>query len=478
MATALYFPARDGLKNWAGELIHNGTLSIVDNQVLKLRRASNGTDDDRFAGYIPFDSIDGELYAVFNTLPLAGTDGLMGIFAMRWKDPSVRGGEPSGYTLSIIPDQSATSGYSLWLENGIRKLASYPLPYYKHTNDYCARFSVTGSIVKAKVWPSADGEPGWQIVLSDSSVQGGQDRKRNGVFTHNGGSVDYRFISFGFGGSPAPSMQDLTPASTVSKQLDNTGFIAGPIGGFPAGGAYINQRVSPRYNLKGNRAFEHLTISKPKLAHTAPRYTLNPNRAAERLMITPPALLGNGPKYNFRGTRGWVHLITKTRPTLTYRAPLPGQLVSNRLTARLTVSQPILSHIGPVYALNGNKITARVSISSPTLTALTAALIQPEGVNLRVGISSPNVIFIPKPEVLELKPAPVSARLTIARPNDLLDPSVYNIEYKQYKPDYVGIKAYEGETLNIDRYRPDTIETGKIDSIELNTNRYKQIVIK
>ena len=91
MATALYFPARDGLKNWTGELIRSGTLSIVDNQVLKLRRASDGTDNDRFAGYIPFDSIDGELYAVFNTLPLAGTDGLMGIFAMRWKEPSVRG---------------------------------------------------------------------------------------------------------------------------------------------------------------------------------------------------------------------------------------------------------------------------------------------------------------------------------------------------------------------------------------------------
>lgn len=454
MATALYFPARDGLKNWTGELIRSGTLSIVDNQVLKLRRASDGTDNDRFAGYIPFDSIDGELYAVFNTLPLAGTDGLMGIFAMRWKEPSVRAGGPSGYTLSIIPDQSATSGYSLWLENGIRKLASYPLPYYRHTNDYCARFSVTGSIVKAKVWPSADGEPGWQIVLSDSSVRGDQDRKRNGVFTHNGGSVDYRFISFGFGYSPAPSIDDLTPASIASNQLDNTGFIAGPLGGFPVGGAYVPVDNRPKvYALTGSKVTERLTISRPTLTTV-------------------------GPTYNLRGTRGWVHLIFKKRPTLTYIPPKPGELRPAQVTEHLTVRPPTLTHTGPVYALRPSRITEGINISSPTLTAHTAALMQPDGVNLRVGISNPSVIFVPKPEVLTLKPVPITLRLTITRTNSLLDPSVYNIEYKKYKPDYVGIKAYEGETLNIDRYRPDTIETGKIDSVELKTNRYKQIVIK
>lgn len=454
MATALYFPARDGLKNWTGELIRSGTLSIVDNQVLKLRRTSDGTDNDRFAGYIPFDSIDGELYAVFNTLPLAGTDGLMGIFAMRWKEPSVRAGGPSGYTLSIIPDQSATSGYSLWLENGIRKLASYPLPYYRHTNDYCARFSVTGSIVRAKVWPSADSEPGWQIVLSDSSVRGDQDRKRNGVFTHNGGSVDYRFISFGFGYSPAPSINDLTPASIASNQLDNTGFMAGPLGGFPAGSAYVP------------------VDNKPKV------YALTGSKVTERLTISRPTLTAIGPKYSLRGTRGWVHLVFKKQPMLTYIPPKPGELRPVQVIERLTIRPPTLTHTGPIYALRPSVATERVSISPPTLTAHTAALIQPEGVNLRVGISSPNVIFIPKPEVLTLKPASILMRLTITRTNDLLDPSVYNIEYKQYKPDYVGIKAYEGEILNIDRYRPDTIETGKIDSIELKTNRYKRIVIK
>ena len=454
MATALYFPARDGLKNWTGELIRSGTLSIVDNQVLKLRRANDGTDNDRFAGYIPFDSIDGELYAVFNTLPLTGTDGLMGIFAMRWKEPSVRAGEPSGYILSIIPDRSATSGYSLWLENGIRKLASYPLPYYKHTNDYCARFSVTGSIVKAKVWPSADSEPGWQIVLSDSSVQGGQDRKRNGVFTHNGGSVDYRFISFGFGGSSAPSIQDLTPASIASNQLDNTGFIAGPLGGFPVGGAYVPVDNKPKvYVLTGGKATERLTISRPRLSV-------------------------EDTKYSLKGRRGWVRLVFKKQPTLTYIPPKPGELRPVQVTERLTIRPPTLTHTGPVYPLRSSRITERVNISSPTLTALTAAYMQPRGINLRVGVNSPNVIFIPKPEVLELRPSPVLMRLTITRTNNLLDPSVYNIEYKQYKPDYVGVKAYEGETLSTDRYRPDAIETGKIDSIELKTNRYKQIVIK
>lgn len=363
MVTALYLPARDGLKNWTGELIHNGTLSIVDNQVLKLRRASNGTDDDRFAGYIPFDSIDGELYAVFNTLPLAGTDGLMGIFAMRWKDPSVRAGGPSGYTLSIIPDKSATSGYSLWLENGIRKLASYPLPYYKHTNDYCARFSVTGSIIKAKVWPSADGEPGWQIVLSDSSVQGGQDRKRNGVFTHNGGSVDYRFISFGFGSSPAPSMQDLTPASTASKQLDNTGFVAGPLGGFPAGGAYVPKKVIANYDIVGSTTTARITTNLPTLSH---KYSLRGNKGFPWVAIEIKKIIYKEPGKLYISPSTEVARVKISQPALNYKAPPNTRVVGSTTTARITTNLPTIT-FSSKHAIIGDQSIVHIEIPQPTI---------------------------------------------------------------------------------------------------------------
>lgn len=362
MATALYFPARDGLKNWAGELIHNGTLSIVDNQVLKLRRASDGTDNDRFAGYIPFDSIDGELYAVFNTLPLAGTDGLMGIFAMRWRDPSVRGGEPSGYTLSIIPDKSAASGYSLWLENGIRKLSSFPLPYYKHTNDYCARFSVTGSIIKAKVWPSADSEPGWQIVLSDSSVQGGQDRKRNGVFTHNGGSVDYRFISFGFNSSSAPSMQDLTPVSVASKQLDNTGFIAGPPGGFPAGGAYVPIKTKVNYNIVGETT-ARLTASTPRLSH---KYSVKGNKGFPWVAIEIKKIIYKEPGKLYISPSTEVARVKISQPALNYKAPPNTRVVGSTTTARITTNLPTIT-FSSKHAIIGDQSIVRIEIPQPTI---------------------------------------------------------------------------------------------------------------
>lgn len=363
MSTALYFPARDRLKNWTGELIHNGTLSIVDNQVLKLRRASDGTDNDRFAGYIPFDSIDGELYAVFNTLPLAGTDGLMGIFAMRWKDPSVRGGEPSGYTLSIIPDRSAASGYSLWLENGIKKLSVFPLPYYRHTNDYCARFSVTGSIIKAKVWPSADSEPGWQIVLSDSSVQGSQDRKRNGVFTHNVGSVDYRFISFGFNSSSAPSMQDLTPASVASKQLDNTGLIAGPLGGFPAGGAYVPTKVKVNYDIVGDTSTAKVTIKQPTLSH---RYSLRGNRGFPWVQITPPKVTYKEPGKLYISPSTEVARVKISQPTLNYKAPPNVNVVGNTTKARITTNLPSIT-FSSKHAIIADETVARIELPQPTI---------------------------------------------------------------------------------------------------------------
>ena len=314
------------------------------------------------------------------------------------------------------------------------------------------RFRAEGTWLRAKAWEDGTSEPaGWDIAVSQSRWEY-NSKGANGLSMASGGTVRVNVVS--------ASTLPLTPAVAsdfsppISPYTLTNDFATGaPMGGFPAGGAYINP--------------------KPRV------YTLTGSKATERLTISRPTLTAIGPTYNLRGTRGWVHLVfKKPPPKLTYIPPKPGELRPVQVVERLTIRPPALYHTGPVYPLGPSRITERVNISSPTLTALTAALIQPQGMNLRVGISSPNVIFIPKPEILELIPSPVSMRLTIARTNSLLDPSVYNIEYKQYKPDYVGIKAYEGETLNIDRYRSDTIETGKIDSIELNTYIYKQIVIK
>ncbi|MDO4642223.1 MAG: hypothetical protein Q4A74_00100 [Cardiobacteriaceae bacterium] len=266
-----------------------------------------------------------------------------------------------------------------------------------------------------------------------------------------GGTVRVNVVSASTLPLPPAIASDFSPAP-LAYTLANDFATGAPMGGFPAGGAYINP--------------------KPKV------YSLTGSRSTERLTIKSPALTGSGPRYDLKGRRGWVHLVFKTKPTLTYIPPKPGELRPVQVTERLTIRPPTLTHIGPVYALIPYRITERITISSPALTAHTAALIQPEGVNIRVSISSPSVIFIPKPKVLTLKPAPITLRLTTTRTNNLLDPSVYSIEYKQYKPDYVSASAYVAETLNIDRYRPDVIETGKIDSIELNTNRYKQIVVK
>lgn len=313
------------------------------------------------------------------------------------------------------------------------------------------RFRAEGTWLKAKAWEDGTREPNeWDIAVSQSRWEY-NSKGANGLSMASGGAVRVNVVSASTLPLPAVFPSDfMLPAREV--ELSNDFATGAPMGGFPAGGAYINP--------------------KPKV------YNLTTSGATERLTISRPSLTAIGPTYNLRGNRGWVHLVFKKKPTLTYIPPKPGELRPVQVTERLTVRPPTLTHIGPVYALRASRVTERVSISSPTLTAYTAALIQPERVLLRVNISSPNVIFIPKPEVLTLRPAPITLRLTITRTNNLLDPSVYNIEYKQYKPDYVGIKAYEGETLNIDRYHPDTIETGKIDSIGLKTNRYRQVVIK
>ena len=375
--------------------------------------------------------------------------GLMMVRGSSFIDPNTRQRVTTGYVLSVYHQRgSQRLRLDDNVEGGLEVFSDKTLRAGVWT---WFRFRAEGTWLRAKAWEDGTSEPtGWDIAVSQSRWEY-NSRGANGLSMASGGTVRVNVVSASTLPLPTAVASDFSPL--ISPYTLTNDFATGaPMGGFPAGGAYINP--------------------KPKV------YSLTGNRSTERLTIKPPTLTGSGPAYNLRGTRGWVHLVFKKQPTLTYIPPKPGELRPTQIAERLTIRPPALSHTGPVYALRASRNTERVSISSPTLTAYTAALIQPEGMNLRVGISSPNVIFIPKPEVLTLKPVPITLRLTITRTNSLLDPSVYNIEYKQYKPDYVGVKAYEGETLNIDRYRPDTIETGKIDSIELNTNRYKQIVIK
>lgn len=375
--------------------------------------------------------------------------GLMMVRGSSFIDPNTRQRVTTGYVLSVYHQRGSQR---LRLDDNVEgSLEVFSDKTLRAGVWTWFRFRAEGTWLRAKAWEDGTSEPiGWDIAVSQSRWEY-NSRGANGLSMASGGTVRVNAVSASTLPLPPAVASDFNPAP-LPYTLTNDFATGAPMGGFPAGSAYIQP--------------------KPKT------YTLTGGRATERLTISRPVLSVEGPKYNLRGTRGWVHLVFKKQPTLTYIPPKPGELRPVQITEYLTIRPPTLTHTGPVYALRPYEITTRVNISSTSLEAHTAALIQPEGINLRVGISSPNVIFIPKPEVLELKPSPILVRLTITRTNDLLDPSVYNIEYKQYKPDYVGVKAYEAETLNIDRYRPDTIETGKIDSIELKTNRYKQIVIK
>ena len=391
---------------------------------------------------------DVELLAKIKIDTLVAKQGLLVIRGNVFFDRQQNRNRDSGY---IVAYQQGVDGLTYLKVDYADGTFNQAIGVDKPTEWNWVRFSVKGTEIKAKVWGDGQVEPGWQIVINDTYWPADSNGSV-GIAHFSGGTVTYSYISASTDDRPAPKPGEYIDTYINSKPEPELGYWGAP--GLRPSGAILPVKNTPKV------------------------YTLTPQRVTERLTIQKPTLTIEGPKYNLKGGRGWVHLVFKAKPTLTYTPPKPGELRPVQVVERLTIKPPALTHTGPVYALQGSRITERVNISSPTLTAYTAAYMQPQGINLRVGISGSNVIFIPKPEVLTLKPAPITLRLTITRTNDLLDPSVYNIEYKQYKPDYVGIKAYEGETLNIDRYRPDTIDTGKIDSIELKTNRYKQIVIK
>ena len=402
---------------------------------------SAGTD--HYAKFLPSDGFyDGEILVKFRYW--SEQDGLTGVVAFRFTGTSQA--TASGYMVSLLRD-GQTPGFVVY-DNARGTVPGSPLPFnHQRGNWYWARVNWTGSTIRYKAWADGSDEPpNWSRSVISTTVPPAPGQSA-GLYSFNSGTVEYSYWGYDTYGNTV-----MSPAVKMLPIDDGGKYVAAPFGGSPFGGLITHTGASPSISLEVPVRTLRLTLSQAALAHIPPKYTITPKK------FWPRAHIGGA--------------------NASYMPPKPGELRPVQVAERLTIRQPVLTHTGPVYTLRPSKITERVNISSPTLTALTAALVQPEGVNLRVGISSPNVIFIPKPEVLTLKPVPITLRLTITRTNNLLDPSVYSIEYKQYKPDYVGIKAYEGETLDIDRYRPDTIETGKIDSIELNTNRYKQIVIE
>ena len=406
-----------------------------------LMLTSVGTD--HYAKFYPSDGYyNGEILTRFRYS--LDNDGMTGVVAFRFTGTSQA--TANGYMVSLLRD-GPTPGFVVY-DNARGTIPGSPLPFnHRQGAWYWVRVNWRDSTIKYKVWDDNHPEPpGWSRIVNSSTVPAAPGQSA-GVYSFNSSTVEYNFWGYDTYGDTV-----ISPAIKAPLVEDGGKYVVSPFGGAPFGGMITRTGVAPTTSLEVSAQILRLRPSRVTLEYTPPKYAIAPKKFWPRMIIG--------------------------RASVSYSAPVPGQLQAAGLTARFTVSSPVLSHAGPVYALRPSKITERINISSPTLTAHTAALIQPGGVNLRVGISSPSVIFIPKPEVLTLNPAPVSMRLTITRTNNLLDPSVYNIEYKQYKPDYVGIKAYEGEILNIDRYRPDTIETGKIDSIELKTNRYKQIAIK
>lgn len=402
---------------------------------------SAGTD--HYAKFLPSDSFyNGEILVKFRYW--TEQDGMTGVVAFRFTGTSQA--TANGYMVSLLRD-GLTPGFVIY-DNARGTVPGSPLPFnHQRGNWYWVRVNWSGPAIHYKAWADGTEEPsnwGKSVISTTVPPAPGQSA---GLYSFNSGTVEYSYWGYDTYGNTV-----MSPAAKLRPVEVGGKYVATPFGGSPFGGLMNRTSATPSISLEVPAQTLRLRPSRVTLAHIPPKYTITPKKFWPRVHIG--------------------------MADASYIPPKPSELRPVQVTERLTIKPPVLIYTGPVYALQGSITTERVNVSSPTLTAHTAALIQPEGVNLRVGISSPNVIFIPKPEVLTLKPAPITLRLTITRTNNLLDPSVYNIEYKQYKPDYVGIKAYEGETLNIDRYRPDTIERGKIDSIELNTNRYKQIIIK
>lgn len=340
---------------------------------------------------------DVELLAKVKTDTLVAKQGLLVIRGNVFFDRQQNRNRDSGY---IVAYQQGVDGLTYLKVDYADGTFNQAIGVDKPLEWNWVRFSVKGSDIKAKVWGDGQVEPGWQIVINDTYWPADSNGSV-GVAHFSGGTVTYNYISASTDDRPAPKPGEYTDTYVNSKPEPELGYWGAP--GLRPLGAILPVKNTPKV------------------------YTLTPQRITERLTIQKPALTVEGPKYNLRGNRGWVHLVFKKQPTLTYIPPRPGELRPAQVVERLTVRPPTLSHTGPVYALQGSRVTERVNISSPALTARTASLMTPEGINLRVSIGGPSVIFIPKPEVLELRPSPVLARLTITRTNNLLDPSVYNL---------------------------------------------------
>lgn len=161
---------------------------------------------DTFSRWQGTQGLDGEIYAVAQTIP-SDQDGMMGVLFMRW------GGERQGayaYTLSVLADTRSPSGYKLHVEDGQTTIANVYLSEYSHAVDYEFRFRVEGDQIKAKAWKFGTQEPGWLIEERYQSIPR-DNGQFAGIYGYNSGETRVKLATFGYGGDKAPSWKDLSP---------------------------------------------------------------------------------------------------------------------------------------------------------------------------------------------------------------------------------------------------------------------------
>ena len=234
--------------------------------------------------------------------------GLMMVRGSSFIDPNTRQRVTTGYVLSVYHKNGSQR---LRLDDNIeRGLEVYSDKTLRADVWTWFRFRAEGTWLRAKAWEDGTSEPtGWDIAVSQSRWEY-NSRGANGLSMASGGVVRVNVVSASTLPLPPAVASDFSPRPSPYTPIND--FATGaPMGGFPAGGAYINP--------------------KPKV------YRLTGSKSTERLTINPPTLTGNGPKYSLKGRRGWVHLVFKKQPTLTYTPPKPGELRPVQVVERLAI---------------------------------------------------------------------------------------------------------------------------------------------
>lgn len=223
------------------------------------------------------------------------------------------------------------------------------------------RFSVIGSTIKAKTWQDGQVEPGWQIVINDTTWPYDSNGSV-GIAGFSNGVITYNYISGSTDDRSAPKPGEYVDSYVNSKPEPEIGYWGAP--GLRALGLIkARKKVVGNYGIEPVDTTVRIRQSNPQIKI---KYSIAPDQTRARVAAAQPRIIYKEPGKVYILPSTEVARVKISQPTLNYKAPPNTRVVGSATTARITTNLPTVT-FSSKHAIIADETIARIELPQPTI---------------------------------------------------------------------------------------------------------------